>query len=171
MKPVVSVPRGGLAQERLWVSAMPGQSSGRAVQDSFVLKPLGDLANRASAPVPSEPMSPGLSPQVRFGLAQTVLTSVASSSGACSSNAAMHGSLAPRGGAAFVPALAGSMSVQRWRSVGEGSLPAASPLFGEVLFFTVLIITGLCYLPSLVLGPMAEQLSPRPAETTSEVVR
>jgi K+-transporting ATPase ATPase A chain len=73
--------------------------------------------------------------------------------------------------AAFALALAGSLSTQRRRSVGEGSLPGASPLFGGVLFFTVLIVSGLSFLPALVLGPVAEQLSVRPAETTSGVVR
>jgi K+-transporting ATPase ATPase A chain len=66
------------------------------------------------------------------------------------------------GTAALALALAGSVSVQRRRPVGEGSLPAGSPLFGGLLLATVLLIGGLCFLPVLVLGPIAEQVSVRP---------
>ncbi len=64
MKTPFLVPWGGLAQGRLCISAMPGQSIGRAVHDGIVLEPLGQLADRAAAtPVQREPTSLGLSPE------------------------------------------------------------------------------------------------------------
>jgi K+-transporting ATPase ATPase A chain len=60
--------------------------------------------------------------------------------------------------AALALALAGSLARQRTRPAGAGSLPAASPLFGGFLFATVVVISGLSFLPALVLGPVAEQL-------------
>ena len=64
----------------------------------------------------------------------------------------------------FAPALlalglAGSLSAQRRRASGQGSLPAGAPVFGGLLFCTVLLVTGLSFLPVLVLGPVAEWLS------------
>jgi len=56
-------------------------------------------------------------------------------------------------------ALAGSLSSQRRRPRSAGSLPVGSPLFGGLLFFTVVVVTGLSFLPVLVLGPVAECLS------------
>ena len=56
-------------------------------------------------------------------------------------------------------ALAGSLSSQRRRPRSAGSLPVGSPLFGGLLFFTVVVVTGLSFLPVLVLGPVAERLS------------
>ena len=53
-------------------------------------------------------------------------------------------------------ALAGALSVQRRRSVGPGSLPASSLVFGCILFCTVVLVTGLSFLPALALGPGAE---------------
>lgn len=38
-------------------------------------------------------------------------------------------------------------------------MPVGSPLFGGLLFFTVIVVTGLSFLPVLVLGPVAECLS------------
>jgi K+-transporting ATPase ATPase A chain len=64
--------------------------------------------------------------------------------------------------AAFAQALAGALSSQGRRAGGEGSLPAGSPLFGGMLLATVLLIGGLCFLPALVLGPVAEHLGSRP---------
>jgi K+-transporting ATPase ATPase A chain len=48
--------------------------------------------------------------------------------------------------------------MQRRRAPGPGSLPAGSPGFGGLLFFTVLLVTGLSFLPVVVLGPVAEFL-------------
>jgi K+-transporting ATPase ATPase A chain len=58
-------------------------------------------------------------------------------------------------------ALAGAVVGQRRRPAGPGSLPASSPVFGSILFFTVLLVTGLSFLPVIVLGPVAEALMPR----------
>jgi K+-transporting ATPase ATPase A chain len=68
--------------------------------------------------------------------------------------------------AALALALAGSLSIQRTKPVGAGSLPAASPLFGGLLFCTVVVVTGLSFMPALVLGPIAEQFDLRPKLTT-----
>jgi len=56
-------------------------------------------------------------------------------------------------------ALAGSLAGQRRRPRSAGSLPVGSPLFGGLLLFTVVVVTGLSFLPVLVLGPVAECLS------------
>ena len=53
-------------------------------------------------------------------------------------------------------ALAGQLAHQRRRPVGPGSLPASSPVFGCILLFTVVLVTGLSFLPALALGPGAE---------------
>ncbi len=66
---------------------------------------------------------------------------------------------------ALALALAGGLAAQRRRSEGVGSLPAASPLFGGLLFFTVLIITGLSFIPTIVLGPLAERANSLPPLT------
>jgi K+-transporting ATPase ATPase A chain len=68
--------------------------------------------------------------------------------------------------AALALALAGSLAVQRTRPAGAGSLPAASSLFGAFLLCTVVVVTGLSFLPALVLGPVAEQLGARPDQTS-----
>jgi K+-transporting ATPase ATPase A chain len=64
--------------------------------------------------------------------------------------------------AALALALAGALATQRRRSPGVGSLPAGSPLFGGLLLATVLVVTGLSFLPSLVLGPVVEALETGP---------
>jgi K+-transporting ATPase ATPase A chain len=58
-------------------------------------------------------------------------------------------------------ALAGALAGQRRRSLGPGSLPASSPVFGSILLFTVVLVTGLSFLPAIVLGPVAEALTAR----------
>ena len=58
-------------------------------------------------------------------------------------------------------ALAGALAAQRRRPQGPGSMPADSPGFGCILFFTVVLVTGLSFLPALVLGPVAEQFTQR----------
>jgi K+-transporting ATPase ATPase A chain len=55
-------------------------------------------------------------------------------------------------------ALAGALAVQRRRPASAGTLPVGSPLFGALVFFTVVVVTGLSFLPVLVLGPVAEFL-------------
>jgi K+-transporting ATPase ATPase A chain len=59
-------------------------------------------------------------------------------------------------------ALAGFLASQRSRPATEGSLPAGSPLFGALLLATVLVVTGLAFLPALALGPVAEQVQAAP---------
>jgi K+-transporting ATPase ATPase A chain len=56
-------------------------------------------------------------------------------------------------------ALAGALAAQRRRPKGPGSMPAGSPGFGCILLFTVALVTGLSFLPVIVLGPVAEQLT------------
>jgi K+-transporting ATPase ATPase A chain len=63
------------------------------------------------------------------------------------------------GTATLAFALAGALSCQRRRPRSAGSMPVGSPLFGGLLFFTVIVVTGLSFLPVLVLGPVAECLS------------
>lgn len=60
--------------------------------------------------------------------------------------------------AALALALAGSVAKQRTKPTGAGSLPAGSPLFGGLLLFTAVIVTGLSFFPAFVLGPLAEQV-------------
>ena len=55
-------------------------------------------------------------------------------------------------------ALAGSLVGQRRKPFSAGSMPSGSALFGGLLFCTVVVVTGLSFLPALVLGPMAEQV-------------
>jgi K+-transporting ATPase ATPase A chain len=64
--------------------------------------------------------------------------------------------------AALALALAGAVAKQRTKPAGVGSLPAGSALFGGLLFGVVLVVTGLSFLPALVLGPLAEQASFEP---------
>lgn len=61
----------------------------------------------------------------------------------------------------IVPVLciAGSMAAKRPAAAGEGTLPTASALFGVMLAAVVVIVGGLTFLPTLVLGPVAEQLT------------
>ena len=56
-------------------------------------------------------------------------------------------------------ALAGALAAQRRRPQGPGSMPAGSMGFGCILLFTVVLVTGLSFLPVLVLGPVAEQVT------------
>jgi K+-transporting ATPase ATPase A chain len=61
--------------------------------------------------------------------------------------------------AALALALAGRMVVQPRVAMSSGSLPTDTPQFGALIFATVLLVGGLCFLPVLVLGPMAEALA------------
>jgi K+-transporting ATPase ATPase A chain len=67
------------------------------------------------------------------------------------------------GAGILVLAAAGAISGQRRRTSGPGSLPAGSPVFGALLFSTVILVTGLSFLPTLVLGPVAEWVDSRAA--------
>lgn len=55
-------------------------------------------------------------------------------------------------------ALAGAFAGQRRRATTPGSLPVDSPTFAFVLVAMILIVTGLCFLPLLCLGPVVEHL-------------
>jgi len=59
----------------------------------------------------------------------------------------------------LVLALAGALALQRRRASGPGSLPAGSLVFGAILFCTVILLTGLSFLPVMALGPAAEHLA------------
>ena len=61
--------------------------------------------------------------------------------------------------AILVLALAGALAGQRRRASGPGSLPAGSPVFACILFGTVILLTGLSFLPVMALGPGAEHLA------------
>ncbi|RZS91049.1 K+-transporting ATPase ATPase A chain [Motilibacter rhizosphaerae] len=58
----------------------------------------------------------------------------------------------------FVLALAGSLARQVPVPATEGTLPTHRPLFVALLGGTIVIVTGLTYLPALALGPLAEGL-------------
>jgi len=60
---------------------------------------------------------------------------------------------------ALVLALAGSLARQRPVPTTAGTLPTHTALFGSLLVGVVLLVTGLTYLPSLALGPIAEALT------------
>ncbi|MFI6349271.1 potassium-transporting ATPase subunit KdpA [Streptomyces sp. NPDC050560] len=59
----------------------------------------------------------------------------------------------------FVLALAGSLAQQRPVLATAGTLRTEKPLFAGVLTGTLLIVTGLTYVPALALGPLAEGLA------------
>jgi K+-transporting ATPase ATPase A chain len=60
----------------------------------------------------------------------------------------------------LLPMLAVAGSLAKKQIVGEsaGTLPTATPLFTGLLILVVLVVGGLTFLPSLALGPIAEQL-------------
>jgi K+-transporting ATPase ATPase A chain len=55
--------------------------------------------------------------------------------------------------------LAGSLAAQRRRPVTAGTMPTHTPLFTTLVLGTVVIVAGLTFFPTLVLGPVAEALS------------
>ena len=59
----------------------------------------------------------------------------------------------------FVLALAGRLAEQSATPPSSGTLPTHRPLFVGVMVCTVLVVTGLTFLPALALGPLAEGLS------------
>ncbi len=63
----------------------------------------------------------------------------------------------------FVPivlvlALAGRLAAQKRRPVTAGTMPTHTPLFVTLLLSVALVVTGLTYVPTLALGPIAEAL-------------
>lgn len=61
--------------------------------------------------------------------------------------------------AALALALAGRFAAQPRLATTAGTLPNDTPQFGALIFATVLLVGGLCFLPALVLGPIAEALA------------
>ena len=55
-------------------------------------------------------------------------------------------------------AVAGSLAAKKTIPAGPGTLSTSSTLFTGLLVFVVLVVGGLTFLPSLALGPIAEQL-------------
>jgi len=56
-------------------------------------------------------------------------------------------------------ALAGSLAAKKSAPQGTNSFPTHGPLFACLLLVTILLVGGLTFLPTLALGPIAEQLS------------
>ena len=59
-----------------------------------------------------------------------------------------------------VLALAGSLAQKKSAPIGQNSFPTHGPLFVALLTMTILLVGGLTFLPTLALGPIAEQLTP-----------
>ena len=58
-----------------------------------------------------------------------------------------------------VLALAGSLALKKTAPIGQDSFPTHGPLFVALLTVTILLVGGLTFLPTLALGPIAEQLT------------
>ncbi|MCH4882509.1 MULTISPECIES: potassium-transporting ATPase subunit KdpA [Pseudomonas] len=58
-----------------------------------------------------------------------------------------------------VLALAGSLAIKKSAPIGQDSFPTHGPLFVALLTVTILLVGGLTFLPTLALGPIAEQLT------------
>ena len=58
-----------------------------------------------------------------------------------------------------VLALAGSLALKKTAPIGQDSFPTHGPLFVALLTMTILLVGGLTFLPTLALGPIAEQLT------------
>ncbi|WP_226504854.1 potassium-transporting ATPase subunit KdpA [Pseudomonas sp. MWU16-30317] len=58
-----------------------------------------------------------------------------------------------------VLALAGSLAMKKTAPVNGNTFPTHGPLFVALLTVTILLVGGLTFLPTLALGPIAEQLS------------
>ena len=56
-------------------------------------------------------------------------------------------------------AIAGSLAAKRHTPASAGSFPTTGPLWIGLLIAVILIVGGLTFLPSLVLGPVAEQVA------------
>ena len=59
-----------------------------------------------------------------------------------------------------VLALAGSLALKKTAPIDQNSFPTHGPLFVALLTMTILLVGGLTFLPTLALGPIAEQLTP-----------
>lgn len=57
-----------------------------------------------------------------------------------------------------VLAIAGSLAAKKSIPVGPGTLPTYSAFFIGMLIFVIVIVAGLTFMPSLVLGPITEEL-------------
>ena len=57
-----------------------------------------------------------------------------------------------------VLALAGSLAAKNTAPQGQNSFPTHGPLFAGLLLVTIILVGGLTFLPTLALGPIAEQL-------------
>jgi K+-transporting ATPase ATPase A chain len=62
--------------------------------------------------------------------------------------------------AALALALAGRVAAQGRKEITVGSLPSDTITFGVLVLGTLLLVGALCFLPALVLGPVADQLLP-----------
>jgi K+-transporting ATPase ATPase A chain len=60
--------------------------------------------------------------------------------------------------AALALGFAGELAAQRRRPITVGSLPNDTPVFAVLVFFTIVLVGALCFLPVLALGPIAEFL-------------
>ena len=60
-----------------------------------------------------------------------------------------------------VLALAGSLAMKKTAPIGQNTFPTHGPLFVALLTVTILLVGGLTFLPTLALGPIAEQLTLR----------
>jgi K+-transporting ATPase ATPase A chain len=56
--------------------------------------------------------------------------------------------------------LAGRFAAQTRKAPNVGTLPCDTVTFGVLVLGTVLLVSALCFLPALALGPIAEQLQP-----------
>ena len=59
-----------------------------------------------------------------------------------------------------VLALAGSLALKKTAPIDQNSFPTHGPLFVALLTMTILLVGGLTFMPTLALGPIAEQLTP-----------
>jgi K+-transporting ATPase ATPase A chain len=62
--------------------------------------------------------------------------------------------------AALALALAGRLAAQARKPETIGSMPCDTPTFGALVLGSVVLVGALCFLPALVLGPVAEHLHP-----------
>jgi len=53
-------------------------------------------------------------------------------------------------------ALVGRLAAQRRLPTTAGTLPSDTPMFGALVFGTVLLVGALCFFPALALGPIVE---------------
>jgi len=58
-----------------------------------------------------------------------------------------------------VLAIAGSLAAKRTVPAGPGSFPTTGPLWVGLLIGIILIVGGLTFIPSLALGPVADDLA------------